>query len=88
MNQIKQPQWSELKVKVSDLKPYEKNPRTISDQQFEKLKQSIIQTVYHQRAGRLLQANLLCLKKPARRLTPWKNQEVRIGWICHNSRGQ
>lgn len=42
-------QWHERKVSIADLKPYEKNPRKISDGQYQKLKQSLQQNGYHQR---------------------------------------
>lgn len=41
--------WKELRVKVSDLKPYERNPRQITEGQFIKLKESIEQDGYHSR---------------------------------------
>lgn len=50
--QKKQPlaiQWTERTVRVADLKPYERNPRTISKRDFFKLKQSLRKTGYHSR---------------------------------------
>lgn len=41
--------WSEKKVLVSDLKPYERNPRRITKEAFEKLKSSLRELGYHQR---------------------------------------
>lgn len=40
--------WTDKTVKVSDLKPYEKNPRKISAAAFEKLKQSLVANGYYQ----------------------------------------
>lgn len=42
-------EWSEKKVLVSDLKPYERNPRRITKEAFEKLKSSLRELGYHQR---------------------------------------
>lgn len=41
--------WAEKTVKVNELKPYEKNPRRISEQAFTKLKSSLKDLGYHQR---------------------------------------
>ncbi len=41
--------WKERTVKVDDLKPYERNPRHISEAAFERLKASISEMGYHQR---------------------------------------
>lgn len=41
--------WTEEEVAVSSLKPYERNPRRIAKEDFEKLKQSIQTLGYHQR---------------------------------------
>lgn len=42
-------QWVETKVSVSALKPYERNPRTITKAAYEKLKDSLKFNGYHQR---------------------------------------
>lgn len=42
-------EWIERRVAVSDLKPYEKNPRLISDEQYAALVKSIRENGYHQR---------------------------------------
>lgn len=42
-------QWTSKQVFVSHLKPYERNPRTISKDALEKLKRSIQEDGYHQR---------------------------------------
>lgn len=42
-------QWTEKEVSISDLKPYERNPRKISKESFENLKRSIKEDGYHQR---------------------------------------
>ena len=42
-------QWEPRKVLVSELIPYEKNPRKISATEFERLKDSIVEDGYHQR---------------------------------------
>lgn len=42
-------QWSEKKVKVSELRPYENNPRSITREAFRRLKASIRMNGYHQR---------------------------------------
>lgn len=50
MTQPKPIEWTERRVAVSDLIPYEKNPRRISKEQRERLKKSILEDGYHQRA--------------------------------------
>lgn len=47
--QIDAIEWSEQTVKVSELKPYERNPRRISKDAYEHLKRSLQQNGYHQR---------------------------------------
>lgn len=42
-------QWVERTVHLRDLKPFEDNPRTITESQYEKLKQSLIEDGYHSR---------------------------------------
>ena len=42
-------QWTEKTVLVSDLKPYEKNPRIITKEAYDRLKKSIQDLGYHQR---------------------------------------
>lgn len=42
-------QWLEKLVPLKDLRPFEKNPRHITNEQFEKLKQSLSQDGYHSR---------------------------------------
>ena len=42
-------QWVEKKLHLNELKPFEHNPRTISESQFNKLKESIQQDGYHAR---------------------------------------
>lgn len=42
-------QWVEAVSRVSDLTPYERNPRQISDIQYKKLKDSLEQDGYHTR---------------------------------------
>ena len=42
-------QWLPRNVPVSDLKPFEKNPRKITPDDFDKLKRSITEDGYHQR---------------------------------------
>ncbi len=42
-------EWNEQTVSVKDLKPYERNPRKITESQFKKLKESIEQDGYHAR---------------------------------------
>lgn len=42
-------QWSEQEVAVKDLKPYERNPRRITVEDFQRLKHSISKNGYHQR---------------------------------------
>ncbi len=42
-------QWVEKKVRLSALRPYEKNPRTITEPQFERLKASLLADGYHSR---------------------------------------
>lgn len=41
--------WSEKTVKVSDLKPFERNPRRISQDAFNRLKKGLAENGYHQR---------------------------------------
>lgn len=41
--------WTEKTVPVANLKPYERNPRTISREDFFKLKKSLRETGYHSR---------------------------------------
>ena len=43
------PVWEEKTVLLKELKPYEKNPRTISDEAYAKLKASIAENGYHTR---------------------------------------
>lgn len=42
-------QWVSRKVKVSDLKPYEKNPRKVSKESYDNLLKSMREDGYHQR---------------------------------------
>lgn len=42
-------EWNEVEVQLNALKPYERNPRTISASQYEKLKASIVETGYRAR---------------------------------------
>lgn len=42
-------QWVEETRRLNDLRPFERNPRTISETQFDKLKQSLVQDGYHSR---------------------------------------
>ena len=42
-------QWTERTVKVKDLQPYERNPRRIGKDAFERLKKSLQDNGYHQR---------------------------------------
>ena len=42
-------EWKERKVKVSALKPYERNPRRISEAAFKRLVEGIRRNGYHQR---------------------------------------
>lgn len=44
------PNWTIEKRQIADLIPYDKNPRYISDEQFQKLKNSIREDGYHARA--------------------------------------
>jgi hypothetical protein len=41
--------WTEKTVKVKDLKPYERNPRRISEEAYGRLKKSLADNGYHQR---------------------------------------
>jgi hypothetical protein len=41
--------WTEKTVKVKDLKPYERNPRRLSEKDYERLKKSLTENGYHQR---------------------------------------
>lgn len=41
--------WIDREVKISELKPFENNPRRISKEDYEKLKKSLAQDGYHQR---------------------------------------
>jgi ParB-like chromosome segregation protein Spo0J len=45
------PKWTERTVALSELKPNPRNPRTITEEQFRKLKKSLNDTGYH---GRIL----------------------------------
>lgn len=42
-------QWIEKVVRLTDLRPFEQNPRTITKEQFEKLKRSLQEDGYHSR---------------------------------------
>lgn len=42
-------QWVEETRRLSDLRPFEQNPRKITKEQFNKLKQSIVEDGYHSR---------------------------------------
>lgn len=42
-------QWFEESRRLKDLRPFERNPRTISESQFDKLVQSLVQDGYHSR---------------------------------------
>ena len=42
-------QWIEQNVHLRDLKPFEHNPRTITEKQYEKLKTSLLEAGYHSR---------------------------------------
>lgn len=42
-------EWFEFTVDIQRLRPFERNPRTITENQFNKLKQSIIDDGYHSR---------------------------------------
>ena len=41
--------WTEKTVKVSALKPFERNPRKISEADYDRLKRSLTENGYHQR---------------------------------------
>lgn len=41
--------WVEIEVHLSQLRPFEKNPRTITEEQFARLKQSLLEDGYHSR---------------------------------------
>lgn len=41
--------WTEKTVKVKDLKPFERNPRRITEKDYERLKKSLTENGYHQR---------------------------------------
>lgn len=49
MKAQKRLEWTEKTVKLSALKPYERNPRRITEAQYEKLKNSLNRNGYHQR---------------------------------------
>lgn len=42
-------QWLEKSVRLNELRPFEHNPRTISESQYDKLKQSLTEDGYHSR---------------------------------------
>lgn len=42
-------QWAEKTVPIDDLRPYERNPREITEEDFEALKRSLAEDGYHQR---------------------------------------
>jgi hypothetical protein len=46
---VKKLTWKEITVKVKDLKPSSDNPRVITSTEYDRLKQSIRDTGYHQR---------------------------------------
>ena len=48
---MEKPVWTERNVSVAELKPNPHNPRTITEEQYRKLKKSLAETGYH---GRLL----------------------------------
>lgn len=41
--------WVEIQVHLSQLRPFEKNPRNITEDQYDKLKQSLLEDGYHSR---------------------------------------
>lgn len=49
MSQPQPIQWVEKTVRLTELRPFEHNPRTITESQFAKLKQSIAEDGYHSR---------------------------------------
>ena len=48
-NNISEIQWVEKTVRLEQLRPFEDNPRTITETQFGKLKQSLAEDGYHSR---------------------------------------
>lgn len=49
MENSQQIQWKEKLVRLDDLRPYERNPRQITDCQYSKLKESLKEDGYHSR---------------------------------------
>lgn len=49
MADLPQIQWVEKTLRLAELRPFEQNPRTISEVQFAKLKQSLAEDGYHSR---------------------------------------
>ena len=49
MTDVEQIQWVEKVVRLSSLRPYEKNPRTVTDEQFARLLASLRADGYHSR---------------------------------------
>lgn len=49
MAELPQIQWTEKTLRLAELRPFEQNPRTISEVQYEKLKQSLTEDGYHSR---------------------------------------
>lgn len=49
MSEHKFTEWVEETRRLDELRPFERNPRTITESQFDKLKQSIVQDGYHSR---------------------------------------
>lgn len=42
-------QWVEKEMRLDSIRPFERNPRNITEKQYEKLKQSLIEDGYHSR---------------------------------------
>jgi ParB-like chromosome segregation protein Spo0J len=62
-------QWVETLVRLRDLRPFEHNPRTITESQYAKLKQSLAEDGYHSRIKATLDLRVIGGHQRLRALT-------------------
>jgi len=71
-------QWVEETRRLTDLRPFERNPRTITDTQFDKLVQSIVQDGYHSRIKITLDGRMIGGHQRLKALTKLGFTEIKV----------
>lgn len=71
-------QWVEETRRLKDLKPFERNPRTITDAQFDKLVQSIVQDGYHSRIKVTLDGRMIGGHQRLKAMTKLGFDEIKV----------